>query len=214
VWSLGCWAVLERGFGVSLGNFELSCKRDMSHRKYADQLKIGLKIQSCDFRERNHVRPGEWATKVTGIIRHWADQRFLINKLVLPLHWGLKGTSGNHLAHPCLWCFSAFFLSLCPIILQMLPTHPSGSAWGSVQLIKYRGSVSRSTYIMPLLRSRVSHLVWKLRQGYGGSLRAIFTVCLHHVFARTWGESWPTTGLLHPSYLPPQPKKIHFPSPN
>ena len=37
---------------------ELSCGRDMSHRKYTDQQKTGLQIQLCDFRERDHVRLG------------------------------------------------------------------------------------------------------------------------------------------------------------
>lgn len=43
---------------VFLWTIELSRGRDVSHRKYTDQLKTGLQIQLCDFRERNHVRLG------------------------------------------------------------------------------------------------------------------------------------------------------------
>ena len=48
--------LLYREALVSLDNFELSCRRDMSHRKYTEQLKTGLQTQLCDFREGNHVR--------------------------------------------------------------------------------------------------------------------------------------------------------------
>ena len=43
---------------VSLDNFQLSHGRVMSHGKYTDQLKTGLQIQLCDFREGNHFRLG------------------------------------------------------------------------------------------------------------------------------------------------------------
>lgn len=43
---------------VFLWTIELSCGRDVSHRKYTDQLRTGLQIELCDFRERNHVRLG------------------------------------------------------------------------------------------------------------------------------------------------------------
>lgn len=50
--------LLYREALVSLDNFELSRRRDMSHRKYTEQLKTGLQTQLCDFREGNHVRLG------------------------------------------------------------------------------------------------------------------------------------------------------------
>lgn len=43
---------------ISLDNFQLSHGRVMSHGKYTDQLKTGLQIQLCDFREGNHFRLG------------------------------------------------------------------------------------------------------------------------------------------------------------
>lgn len=43
---------------VFLWTIELSHGRDVSHRKYTDQLRTGLQIKLCDFTERNHVRLG------------------------------------------------------------------------------------------------------------------------------------------------------------
>lgn len=55
VWVAG---LLCEEVSVFLWTIELSRGRDVSHRKYTDQLKTGLQIQLCDFREGSHVRLG------------------------------------------------------------------------------------------------------------------------------------------------------------
>lgn len=61
LWSLACWVVPSRGLSASLGNFELSRERDMSHRKYTDRLEIDLKTQLCDFIERKRETVSAWS---------------------------------------------------------------------------------------------------------------------------------------------------------
>lgn len=108
---LGCWAVLWRGFSVSLDNWTVTWKRCVTQKIHRSTKNWSANTAMWLQREKP-CQAGVWATKVTGIIRHWADQHFLINKLLLPIHWlmGLKRTSGSYLGHPWLWCFSVLFL--------------------------------------------------------------------------------------------------------
>lgn len=133
---LGCWAVLWSGFSVLLDNWTVMWKRHVTQKIHRSTKNWPADTAMWLQRERP-CQAGVWATEVTGIIRHWADQHCLINKLSLPIHWlmGLKGTSGSYLGHPWLWCFSMLFFSLGPTIwaLQMLRPHAPGSAWGPVQ---------------------------------------------------------------------------------
>lgn len=118
-----------------------------------------------------------WATKVTGIIRHWADLHFLINKLVLLIHslMGLKGTSGSYLVHPWLRCFSMLFPQPWPY--NMTHSNAESTSWGfcmRTSTIRYSRRIGRNSWATEPFCNRVSNIAWRLRQGFVGLSGLVF----------------------------------------
>lgn len=166
VWSLACWVVPSRGLSASLGNFELSRERDMSHRNYTDRLEIDLKTQLCDFTERERLcQPGVRTLKVTGIIRHWADQHFFF----INMTGGLKRNLGMIFTPPdhdgFLHCL---FPSSQPQNISSLNAK-TASSQGSL-----RPALTNETKQRHPLELHPHPLVGKPRQRFGGSLSDLF----------------------------------------
>lgn len=164
---LGCWAVLWRGFSVSLDNWTVTWKRRVT-QKIRRSTK-NWSANTATWLQREEPRQAAvWAAEVTGIIRHWADQPFLINKLSLPLHWlmGLKGTSGSYWGRPRLGCFSMLLPWPWPYNTSSSNAGPtsSGLCVGTRTTEPSDGIGTKSLATAPLC-SCVSDTAWGLRRG-------------------------------------------------
>lgn len=114
---LGCWAALRRGFSVSLDNWTVTWKRCVTQKIHRSTENWSANTAMW-LQTGKPCQAGVWATKVTGIMRHWADRHFLINKLVLAIHWlmGLKGNLRKLFRSPLAVMFFyvvPFALALC-----------------------------------------------------------------------------------------------------